>query len=63
MKTGEVSGAFWAPVTHPCTLDEFLDQMYGDTHMLSHLAGVTARVDIRNSPCNVGVQKISGHNW
>ncbi len=47
MKTGEVAGAFWALATHPCTPDEFLDQMYGDIHMLSHLAGASVRVDMQ----------------
>jgi len=47
MKTGEVANAFWALVTHPSTADELLDQMYGDIHMLSHLAGASIRVDMQ----------------
>ena len=47
MKTGEVANAFWALVTHPSTSDELLDQLYGDMHMLSHLAGAPVRVDMQ----------------
>jgi len=47
MKTGEVASAFWALLTHPRTSDELLDQMYGDIHMLSHLAGASVRVDMQ----------------
>ena len=47
MKTGEVAGVFWTLLTHPCTSNELLDQMYGDIHMLSHLAGASVRVDMQ----------------
>jgi len=47
MKAGEVASAFWALVTHPCTSDELLDRMYGDIHMLSHLAGASVHVDMQ----------------
>jgi len=47
MQSGEVASAFWALLTHPHTSDELLDQMYGDIHMLSHLAGSSVRVDMQ----------------
>jgi len=47
MKSGEVASAFWALLTHPQTSDELLEQMYGDIHMLSHLAGSAVRVDMQ----------------
>lgn len=47
IKTGEVASAFWALLTHPHTSDDLLDQMYGDIHMLSHLAGASVRVDMQ----------------
>jgi hypothetical protein len=47
IKSGEVSGAFWALLTHPRISDELLDQLYGDMHMLSHLAGLAVRVDMQ----------------
>jgi hypothetical protein len=47
MKTGEVANAFWAFVTHPSSSDDLLNQLYGDIHMLSHLAGASIRVDMQ----------------
>jgi hypothetical protein len=36
---GEIAGAFWALVTHPLTDPELMQRVYGEVHMLSHLAG------------------------
>lgn len=47
MESGEVASTFWALLTHPHTSDELLDQVYGDIHMLSHLAGASVRVDMQ----------------
>jgi len=47
LDTGEVAGAYWALVTHPGTPKELLDRIYGEVHMLSHLAGASTRVDLR----------------
>lgn len=44
---GDIAGAFWALLTHPDTLENTLFQVYGKVHMLSHLSGATARIDMR----------------
>lgn len=40
---GEVASAFWALVTHPLTDPELIQRVYGEVHMLSHLAGHSNR--------------------
>lgn len=40
---GEVAGAFWALITHPLTDAELRQRVYGELHMLSHLAGHSHR--------------------
>ncbi len=47
VNTGDIAGAFWAMLTHPDTTEETLFQIYGKVHMLSHLSGATARIDMR----------------
>ncbi len=43
--SGELAPAYWALVTHPGASVELLDRVYGEVHMLSHLAGAAVRVD------------------
>ncbi len=45
--SGDITGAFWALLTHPDTVENTLFQVYGKVHMLSHLSGATARIDMR----------------
>ncbi|MEE4379878.1 MAG: hypothetical protein V2J55_20510, partial [Candidatus Competibacteraceae bacterium] len=45
--TGDVAGAFWVLLTNPQTPHELLGQIYGEIHMLSHLAGASIRVDMQ----------------
>ncbi|MCK5897163.1 MAG: DUF2325 domain-containing protein [Cocleimonas sp.] len=45
--TGNVTGAFWALLTHPATTENTLFQIYGKVHMLSHLSGASARIDMK----------------
>ena len=45
--TGDIAGAFWAILTHPDSDDNTLTQVYGKVHMLSHLSGATARIDMK----------------
>ena len=40
---GEIAGAFWAVITHPLTDAELRQRVYGELHMLSHLAGHSNR--------------------
>lgn len=44
---GNVSGAYWALVTYEATPPLFMDQVFGDVHMLSHLSGASVRVDMQ----------------
>lgn len=37
--SGRVAGALWAAVTHPDCTSRFISFIYGEVHMLSHLAG------------------------
>jgi len=43
---GNIDSAFWALITHPRTSNEFLLQILGKVHMLSHLSGEKVRVDM-----------------
>ncbi|MEA3410126.1 MAG: DUF2325 domain-containing protein [Pseudomonadota bacterium] len=47
---GDVAGAFWALLTHPRAGEAFLDRIYGEVHMLSHLAGAATRVNLARLP-------------
>jgi len=47
LDSGEVAGAFWALVTHGAASPELLARVYGEIHMLSHLAGASTRVDLQ----------------
>jgi hypothetical protein len=47
VESGDLAGAYWALVTHPRASDELLDRVYGEVHMLSHLAGAAVRVDMQ----------------
>jgi hypothetical protein len=40
---GDIAGAFWALLTLPNVPEEFLQRVYGEVHMCSHLAGHTNR--------------------
>jgi hypothetical protein len=40
---GEVASAFWALITHPLTDAALQQRVYGEVHMLSHLAGHSNR--------------------
>lgn len=44
---GELAGAFWALATHPLASTPLRHRVYGEVHMLSHLAGATVRVDMQ----------------
>ena len=46
VESGDIAGAYWALVTHPRAPDALLDRVYGEVHMLSHLAGAAVRVDM-----------------
>ncbi len=46
-ETGDVAGAYWALLTHPSISEDLLDRVYGEVHMLSHLAGASIRVDMQ----------------
>lgn len=43
VKTHEVSGAYWAIVTHPITDERLFKRLFADVHMMSHLANATTR--------------------
>jgi hypothetical protein len=45
--SGELASAYWALVTHPSVSEGLLDRVYGEVHMLSHLAGAQVRVDMQ----------------
>ncbi|MEW7849711.1 DUF2325 domain-containing protein [Massilia aurea] len=47
MASGEVPGAYWALMTHPCVTPDARATAFGDVHMLSHLVGAANRADIR----------------
>ena len=43
---GEISGAYWAVLTHPATDRSLIQDVFGEVHMLSHLVGMSSRLDI-----------------
>jgi len=43
---GEISGAYWAILSHPLTDAELRRDVFGEVHMLSHLVGSASRLDI-----------------
>lgn len=47
MQKGEIAGPYWALVTHPWVPKELLQHIYGEVHMLSHLAGASIRMDMQ----------------
>lgn len=44
---GDVSGPYWALMTHPLASEVLMVDLFGDVHMLSHLLGASNRADIR----------------
>jgi len=46
VRLGDVSGAFWAALTHPRCDDVLQEVLLRDMHMLQHQAGAAVRVDI-----------------
>jgi hypothetical protein len=47
LEAGQVAGLFWAISTHPFASNELLERVYGEVHMLSHLAGASNRQDLQ----------------
>ncbi len=46
LDNGEISGAYWALLTHPAAETALVQDVFGDVHMLSHQVGAAARLDI-----------------
>lgn len=44
---GEVPGAYWAVASHPLLPTAFGEQVFGEIHMMSHLAGAAYRAELR----------------
>jgi len=47
MRGGDISGAYWAVLTHPFTTDAVARHAFGDLHMLSHRVGAANRADLQ----------------
>jgi len=47
LKHGDISGAYWAVLTHPLASEALIKKAFSDIHMLSHLVGAANRADIR----------------
>jgi hypothetical protein len=45
VESGEFAGAYWALATHPQASVDLLERVYGEVHMLSHLAAAAVRLD------------------
>jgi hypothetical protein len=43
---GDISGAYWALLSHPATDEKLKRDVFGDVHMLSHLVGSASRLDL-----------------
>lgn len=44
---GNIPGPFWAVLTHPEAGPGFINRVFGEIHMLSHMVGAANRADIR----------------
>jgi len=44
---GDIPGAYWALMTHPCDCPALRDRAFGEVHMLSHLSGASQRAELR----------------
>lgn len=51
LEKGDVAGAYWALLSHPAITHELGTRIFGDVHMLSHLAGAARRADRRKHRC------------
>ena len=47
LERGEVSGPYWALMTHPLATEALMVEAFGEVHMLSHLLGASNRADLR----------------
>ena len=47
LERGDVSGPYWAIMTHSLATEALTVAAFGDVHMLSHLLGASNRADIR----------------
>lgn len=47
VEKGEVAGAYWAAMTHPALDEELETRLFGEVHMMSHLAGASHRGEMR----------------
>ena len=47
VRRGDIPGGYWAAMTHPAANDALVREIFGEVHMLSHLAGAANRADIR----------------
>lgn len=47
VEQGDISGPYWAVMSHPARNKTLTSKVYGEVHMLSHLVGSSNRADIR----------------
>lgn len=47
--SGEIAGAYWALMSHPCARPSLCERVAGEVHMLSHLAGASRRTELQRS--------------
>lgn len=47
LKRGDISGPFWALLSHSNSCRDLVDLALGDVHMLSHLQGASNRADLK----------------
>jgi hypothetical protein len=43
---GDISGPYWATLTHPACDSALVRAVFGEVHMLSHMVGSASRIDI-----------------
>lgn len=43
---GDISGAYWAVMSHPLSDRPLVQDVFGEVHMLSHLVGSSSRLDL-----------------
>lgn len=47
--SGDIAGAYWALMSHPCAGPSLCERVAGEVHMLSHLAGASRRAEMQHS--------------
>lgn len=46
LEQGDISGAYWAVLSHPASTSALRQEAFGEVHMMSHIVGTSSRLDL-----------------